>query len=162
MSLNLFYTMVQKSQKWPKTQIKGGSCLKPQVDIQWILSVIIVWVRNGASKSVVMGNSHCLRFMLRWLGTVLGRTKCANFLVKTYCLWHKHLENEIILGGHRAPFFRKWVRTLPFSTFLRQDPLEAILAIFGQTQTQTQTHLFKQDYRKSITTYLSCAPVRRE
>ena len=27
------------------------------------LSVIIVWVRNGASKSVVMGNSHCLRFL---------------------------------------------------------------------------------------------------
>ena len=24
MHLNLFYTMVQKSQKWPKTQIKGG------------------------------------------------------------------------------------------------------------------------------------------
>ena len=30
MPLNLFYTMVQKSQKWPKTQIKGGSCLKEQ------------------------------------------------------------------------------------------------------------------------------------
>ena len=29
MPLNLFYTMVQKSQKWPKTQIKGGSCLNP-------------------------------------------------------------------------------------------------------------------------------------
>ena len=29
MPLTLFYTMVQKSQKWPKTQIKGGgSCLK--------------------------------------------------------------------------------------------------------------------------------------
>ena len=30
MPLNLFYTMVHKSQKWPKTQIKGGggSCLK--------------------------------------------------------------------------------------------------------------------------------------
>ena len=29
MPLNLFYTMVQKTQKWPKTQIKGGgSCLK--------------------------------------------------------------------------------------------------------------------------------------
>ena len=27
MPLNLFYTMVQKSQKWPKTQMKGGSCL---------------------------------------------------------------------------------------------------------------------------------------
>ena len=24
MPLNLFYTMVQKSQKWPNTQIKGG------------------------------------------------------------------------------------------------------------------------------------------
>ena len=27
MPLNLFYTMVQKSQKWPKTKIKEGSCL---------------------------------------------------------------------------------------------------------------------------------------
>ena len=24
MTLNLFYTMMQKSQKWPKTQIKEG------------------------------------------------------------------------------------------------------------------------------------------
>ena len=33
MPLYLFYTMVQKSQKWPKTQIKGGggSCLKGEV-----------------------------------------------------------------------------------------------------------------------------------
>ena len=58
---------------------------------------------------------------LRWLGTVLGRTKCANFSVKTYCLWHEQLENEIILGGHCAPFFRKWVRTLLFSTFLSME-----------------------------------------
>ena len=28
MPLNLFYTMMQKSQKWPKTQIKGGPALK--------------------------------------------------------------------------------------------------------------------------------------
>ena len=28
MPLNLFYTMVQKSQKWPKTQIKGGPALR--------------------------------------------------------------------------------------------------------------------------------------
>ena len=59
--------------------------------------------------------------LLRWFGTVLGRTKCANFFVKTYCLWHKQLETEIILGDHRAPFFRKWVRTLPFSTFLSME-----------------------------------------
>ena len=61
------------------------------------------------------------RCSLRWFGTVLGRTKCANFFVKTYCLWHKQLENEIMLGGHRAPFFRKWVRTLLFSTFLSME-----------------------------------------
>ena len=30
MPLNLFYTMVQKSQKWPKTQIKGGPALNIQ------------------------------------------------------------------------------------------------------------------------------------
>ena len=38
MPLNLFYTMVQKSQKWPKTQIKGGSCLKSfhQTFFDWI------------------------------------------------------------------------------------------------------------------------------
>ena len=28
MPLNLFYTKLQKSQKWPKTQIKGGPALK--------------------------------------------------------------------------------------------------------------------------------------
>ena len=28
MPLNLFYTMVQKIKKWPKTQIKGGPALK--------------------------------------------------------------------------------------------------------------------------------------
>ena len=33
MPLNLFYTMVQKSQKWPKTQIKGGG---PALN-QWLL-----------------------------------------------------------------------------------------------------------------------------
>ena len=29
MPLNVFYTMVQKSQKWPKTQIKGGGGVLP-------------------------------------------------------------------------------------------------------------------------------------
>ena len=32
MPLNLFYTMVQKSQKWPKTQIKGGPALNDVSD----------------------------------------------------------------------------------------------------------------------------------
>ena len=34
MPLNLFYTMVQKSQKWPKTQIKGGPALR-HVEQTW-------------------------------------------------------------------------------------------------------------------------------
>ena len=37
MPLYLFFTMVQKSQKWPKTQIKGGSCLKACVTVGHII-----------------------------------------------------------------------------------------------------------------------------
>ena len=40
MPLYLFYTMVQKSQKWPKTQTKrgggGGSCLKGSSNSTWV------------------------------------------------------------------------------------------------------------------------------
>ena len=37
MPLYFFYTMVQKSKKWPKTQIKGGSCLKYFFcSLQWV------------------------------------------------------------------------------------------------------------------------------
>ena len=51
--------------------------------------------------------------------TVLGnRTTYSKnpVVVKTYCLWHKHLENAIISGGDRARFFRKWVQTMLFSS----------------------------------------------
>ena len=34
MPLNLFYTVVQKSQKWPKTQIKGGPALISVISVQ--------------------------------------------------------------------------------------------------------------------------------
>ena len=46
MPLNLFYTMVQKSQKWPKTQIKGGggSCLKG------FPNSVLVYPDRGVSK----------------------------------------------------------------------------------------------------------------
>ena len=47
MPLNLFYTMVQKSQKWPKTQIKGGSCLK--IPFKTDLLVKTVWKYSVAS-----------------------------------------------------------------------------------------------------------------
>ena len=39
MPLYLFYTMVQKSQKWPKTQIKGGPAL-----IRFITTANIHWI----------------------------------------------------------------------------------------------------------------------
>ena len=35
MPLTLFYTMVQKSQKWPKTQIKGGPALNFFFESSW-------------------------------------------------------------------------------------------------------------------------------
>ena len=42
MPLNLFYTMVQKSQKWPKTQIKGGPALRSFGKS----SVLSIWERK--------------------------------------------------------------------------------------------------------------------
>ena len=39
MPLYLFYTMVQKSQKWPKTQIKGGPALKHQFRRQYFFNL---------------------------------------------------------------------------------------------------------------------------
>ena len=35
MRLYLFYAMVQKSQRWPKTQIKGVSCLLIKAGPPW-------------------------------------------------------------------------------------------------------------------------------
>ena len=36
MTLDLFYTMVQKSQKWPKTQSRGGGSLSFIVCNKWL------------------------------------------------------------------------------------------------------------------------------
>ena len=41
MPLYFSYTMVHKSQKWPKTQIKGGSCLKGKLHSKIISSDLI-------------------------------------------------------------------------------------------------------------------------
>ena len=63
-----------------------------------------LWTRKTWRRSLdcMRGSSHILGLtgsvLLRWLGTVLGLTESANFFVKTYCLWHKHLEIEILLG----------------------------------------------------------------
>ena len=59
----------------------------PQTNVgkQLILSVIIVWVRNGASKPVVMGNSHFLRFLLAEKSSSAGRITKAPVLVLSSC-----------------------------------------------------------------------------
>ena len=59
MHLNLFYTMVQKSQKWPKTQIKGGgSCL----NIEMQARKQILFVKVSATSALVQ--SSCTLSML--------------------------------------------------------------------------------------------------
>ena len=52
MPLNLFYTMVQKSQKWPKTQIKG-SCLNNEKRVFDQFSWEVT--EKGKQKVVVSG-----------------------------------------------------------------------------------------------------------
>ena len=67
MPLNFFYTTVQKSQKWPKTQIKGGPAL------------------NVLGALTVPYTDRCLLYGSRWesssqFGNVLGmaeRDACA-------------------------------------------------------------------------------------
>ena len=49
----------------------------------WTSSIAI---RFRSSRWSRRATSQLGRATLRWLGTVLGRTKCANFFVKTYCL----------------------------------------------------------------------------
>ena len=36
-----------------------------------------------------------------------GLNRTCQFFVKNYCLWHKHLENEIIWGS-KCLIFQKW------------------------------------------------------
>ena len=48
MPLYFFYTMVQKSQKWPKTQIKGGG---PALSLRRVRSLVLVrWVEGEKKK----------------------------------------------------------------------------------------------------------------
>ena len=47
MPLNFFYTKVQKSQKWPKTQIKGGPALI--FNLWWLNKSQQQWLFDGAS-----------------------------------------------------------------------------------------------------------------
>ena len=100
MPLYLFYTMVQKSQKWPKTQIKGGSCLKFKVAntpkfndfLQlpkkfWMSKYknsFCSWRKCLASCKRVFPetvfNSHWCTKHLKYMGTTCGRAVVLNDL----------------------------------------------------------------------------------
>ena len=59
MPLYFFYTMVQKSQKWPKTQIKGGPALifewRGQIDR---ITMVIKWRQKIARCSFLIEGSR--------------------------------------------------------------------------------------------------------
>ena len=87
----------------------------------WVLSPGRTWlsrrVYEGGELAWVYGLESHRRFLgvpsataLKVARDSFGSNRMCQFLVKTGCLWHKHLENEIILlGGHHARFFRKLV-----------------------------------------------------
>ena len=102
---------------WSPKHITSANGLLTRIESFRFLFAFVVTKKALAH---VKSLTAVLTVILRWFGTVLGQN-VPIFFVKTYCLWHKQLENEIILGGHRAPFFRKWVRTLLFSTFLSME-----------------------------------------
>ena len=86
MPLNLFYTMVQKSQKWPKTQIKGGPALKCQDDGATIRQQLLFKVAQN--KSIVRP----------WLFSSSG----LNFLQKT---WHVTQHPDLTAVTFPEPFW---------------------------------------------------------
>ena len=71
MPLNLFYTMVQKSQKWPKTQIKGGSCLN--------FIVCRPYLTDFRETTFILTEGRC--FQVSWWGGGLI-SSTANSIVK--------------------------------------------------------------------------------
>ena len=77
MLLNVFYTMVQKSQKWPKTQIKGGPALR----LLWgfstsALFLAKLWLYWLCSHETWCHNSseigcYVLKLLLTWVTWIM-------------------------------------------------------------------------------------------
>ena len=59
MPLNLFYTMVQKSQKWPKTQIKGGPALTGLRSL-FSRSVLNIFFEETVFQQIFKGGSYLI------------------------------------------------------------------------------------------------------
>ena len=69
MPLYLFYTMVQKSQKWPKTQIKGGPALIPAQ--KW---PNVVLLRSTTGMKAIFGVRVAFRFFFFRIGFLTDRS----------------------------------------------------------------------------------------
>ena len=68
MPLYLFYTMVQKSQKWPKTQIKGGggpALMRKKANIWSVVEDWKVWHHNPLYLWLAF-RYHKWKFMNIW------------------------------------------------------------------------------------------------
>ena len=100
MSLYFFYTIVQKSQKWPKTQIKGGPALS-----SGYLSILSFWRKwaLGAPTN---------RFPLVWEKSSNGKwLKTAFEKMPTYryfarkCSWHNTVKPAL---SDRPRYKKKW------------------------------------------------------
>ena len=75
MPLYFFYTMVQKSQKWPKTQIKVGSCIKPGTKVLflflsefWANVFRATWFSEANISFVLVACRIGQRIMTCWSG----------------------------------------------------------------------------------------------
>ena len=58
MPLYLFYTTVQKSQKWPKTQIKGGFCLNKKYATSEFNSAESSEIMNSNQRALKVNSSR--------------------------------------------------------------------------------------------------------
>ena len=67
MPLIFFYTMVQKSQKWPKTQIKGGPALKENWTEKVRLRWSIFWWQEPTSKESACCQKTNVEFVFKKL-----------------------------------------------------------------------------------------------
>ena len=92
MPLYFFYTMVQKSQKWPKTQIKGESCLK------WC-SLLCSNSHAVCSFSRFVYYSRMFVYLPRGAHSMLGNAyQSKNFQQREFTPWPKDWENRVHLG----------------------------------------------------------------
>ena len=83
-----FYTMVQNSQTWPKTQIKGGSCLKN-------LHCAVHWRPNDHEAKNLQSNSReRFFFFFFFFFNIAGKHE------RLYC-WLSHL-HTIAQGRHET------------------------------------------------------------